>query len=344
MKNEVFGRIRQGGLGMARALLLLLLFAACSSKGDRFHFEGRFRNMNQGELYIYDPATGMKDTIAVRDGRFTYDVPMQDTTTLVLLFPNFSELPVFAHPGAEVTLEGDVSHLREVKINGTDDNDDMTEFRLATAEKTPPQVQSQARQFIKDHPQSAVSTYLLQRHLILSPSPDYAEAYTLCAALHRAQPGNVRLALLQKQLSELRNLKQTGQMPPFSATDTQGRPVDNSCLRSKVNVFYVWSMSSYDSQSALRNLRRLELAHPKDLAVVTLSMDSSPAEGKSVIEHDSIGWPNICDGLMWQSPVVAQLGIASLPDNIVTDSLGNILARRLSNADLQNKLKELLGD
>ena len=325
-------------------VFFISLLAACSSKGDRFHFEGHFRNMNQGELYIYDPVAGTKDTIAVRDGRFTYDVPMQDTTTLVLLFPNFSELPVFAHPGAEVKLEGDASHLREVKINGTDDNDNMTDFRLATAEKAPPQVQAEARKYIKEHPQSAVSTYLLQRHFILSQSPDYAEAYDLCAALHRAQPGNVRLALLEKQLSQLRNMKATGKMPQFKSTDTEGHTVDNSSLRSKVNVFYVWGMCNYDSQTALRNLRKLELEHPGQLSVVSLCMDSSPVEGKNVIEHDSIGWPNICDGLMWQSPVVEQLGIATIPACFVTDRDGNILARNLNHNDLQAKLKELLGD
>ena len=61
-----------------------------------------------------------------------------------------------------------------------------------------------------------------------------------------------------------------------------------------------------------------------------------------MLERDSITWPNICDGLLWQSPLLAKLGMFTVGDNIVVDKSGTIVGRNLSNKDLEKKLEELL--
>ncbi len=64
-------------------ILFALLLTACSSGGDNFRLEGRLRNMNQGEFWIYSPNGGMIgiDTIKVRDGRFSYELNMASEAT-----------------------------------------------------------------------------------------------------------------------------------------------------------------------------------------------------------------------------------------------------------------------
>lgn len=323
--------------------ILSFSFLSCSSSGNRFRLEGHFRNLNQGEFYIYNLETGTKDTIGVSDGRFTYEIVVDEPATLSLLFPNYSELPIFAEPGAKVKMEGDVSHLRETDISGTDDNEAMTKFRTDTNDMIPPEVQKRAAQFIKEHPASPVSTYLLKRFFIFNTEPDYATAYDLCKAMQKARPDNVQLAQLFNHLKTLRNNKSEGPLPAFSAIDTRGDTITDSQLTAQVNVIYVWSMSNYDSQSALRQLGQLQKDHTADsLKIITISLDASPDEGKSMLERESIDWPNICDGLMWQSPVIAQLGIATLPACIVTDSSCNIVARNLKTNDLKEKIEALL--
>ena len=124
--------------------------------------------MNQAELYIYHPDQGWKDTIAVRDGRFTYSVQLKDTCMLFLIFPNFSEMPVFAHSGAKISIEGDASHLRETEIKGTKTNEAMTAFRLRANNLTPPEVINAASDYIGKNPSSPVSLYLLRHYFILT--------------------------------------------------------------------------------------------------------------------------------------------------------------------------------
>ena len=139
------------------AFLFPLLLCACGETGTRFHLEGKFKNINQGEFYLCDFDNGTKDTISLRDGRFTYDKDMPDTVVLTLIFPNFSELPIIATPGGNIKMEGDVSHLKETEITGTEENELLTGFRLQTKEMMPPAVKQKAEEFILKHPASPVS-------------------------------------------------------------------------------------------------------------------------------------------------------------------------------------------
>ena len=119
-------------------LLLALFLIACGEQRQTFLLEGTFKGFNQGELYIYG-ADGNRplDTIAVVKGRFHYEIPLEDSTLFVLVFPNFTELPVFGTKGAEITLEADASHLREAKISGNHENEDFTKFRKKTSDQAP---------------------------------------------------------------------------------------------------------------------------------------------------------------------------------------------------------------
>ena len=327
---------------LVAAVATTLIIAACGASGGRFHLEGKFKNLNQGEFYIYNMEQGDKDTIAVRDGRFTYEVALKEAATLTLLFPNYSELPIFAQPGATVSIDGDVSHLKATKINGTDDNDQMTEFRMDTNDMTPPEVARRAGEYIRKHPTSPVSIYMLQHYFIINSEPDYATAYELCTIMKNKQPDNVQVAQLHRQLELLKNSQATDRLPAFKATDTEGRTADNSALKNRVNVVCVWASWCFESQTALRQLHQMQKDNPGSISVVTIAMDASPHEGKSVIDNDSITWPNICDGLMWQSPLIAQMGIPYVPYAIIADSTGHIVTRTTTGETMKKEIEKLL--
>ena len=102
--------------------------------------------MDQGEFYVYSPEGGINgiDTIRLQGGRMSYEVMCTAPTTLVMVFPNFSEQPIFAEPGKNVKIEGDASHLKEMKVKGTKTNELMNDFREQIATANPPQVLERA--------------------------------------------------------------------------------------------------------------------------------------------------------------------------------------------------------
>lgn len=326
-------------MGMA---LVQMLMASCDSKDARFSLEGRFRGMNQAQLVIFDPCGVLKDTILVRDGRLEYQKEMADTALLMLLFPNYSQMPVFAAPGVSLKIKGNASHLRETTIRGDKVNDEMTEYRLMVADMTPPDQAKTARNYVEDHPESPIAYYLVNRYFVQTAEPDYASAVVLLDKILEKQPLNISAAELKELLGAVAQRKEKGQLPAFKAVSTSGDTVTRKSLDGDCNVIQVWTSWNYDGQNLLRMLRRKELTHGKRLKVVSICLDAGAKEGALTLKRDSIRWPNVCDGEMFRSPLLTLLGLTTADDNIVIDSKGNIAGRSMKHDELSKKIDEML--
>ena len=321
----------------------VLLFTSCGEEGDSFHIKGRFRHFNQGEFYIYDiDGSPRLDTIRVMDGRFAYETLITQPTTYVLRFPNSSEQAVFAEPGATVAIEGDASHLKEIEIKGTDDNDEMTKWRLHAANLTPPEVKKSAIDFIRDNMDSRVSNYLLARYLVLSEDPDYKTASELAALMLKEQPDNGQLIKLEKKLRGLCNVIVGARLPSFSATATDGRTVSLQSMNAELNIISVWGMWSQQSIAAQHKLREIQKKYGSRVSLMSISMDARPNDCKPTLERDSIKWPQVADGRLWESPLVQQLGISSVPGNIFFDRNGKVLAINVHMEKIDEQVKKTL--
>ena len=331
-----------GSLCFFTVLSVVLFLFSCNAPEGKCQLEGQFKNINQGEFYLYDLQNGTKDTITLRDGRFSYTIALTDTTVLTLLFPNYSELPIVAQPRAKVSIKGDVTNLRETTVKGTKANEQLTTFRQTVNDMTTQEATDYAEQYISNNPQSAFATYLLRRYFIVCPQPNYKKAAQLCATIQKAQPQSLAVIRLLNQLTALENLGNMDKLPDFTAIDTKGDTITNKFFNNEISVICLWSTWNYDSQNMLRLIRTIQKEHSKRLAVMSISIDAAPSEGANAMKRDSITWPNICDSAMWKSPLVALFGFKTIPDNILLDKDGHIIGRSLNNADLRNKIDSLL--
>lgn len=324
------------------AVLCLFIMPSCSSDKTRFVMEGNFRNMNQAEFYVFDTQKGSKDTIHVQRGRFKYERVLADTTVLTVMFPNYSTLPVFAHGGISVMLKGDASHLRETKVTGSDENDDMTSLRLENNKLTPPEADKAAEDFITEHPSSPVSLYLLQTHFIQSVKPDYNKALRLCTSMHEAQPANVPVALLHKQLQEMCKGHTGTRLPHFAVLDTKGKPRTNKDLQKHLNIVCLVAVWNNESIELLHHAQQLQRQHKDSIALMAISIDATVRESRIMIRRDTIECPFICNGDMWQTELARKMGLNNLPLAIIADPQGRVLQRVTNTKTLNDEITKRL--
>jgi hypothetical protein len=291
--------------------------------------EGRFLHMNQGELYVYSPDGGIDglDTIKIEAGRFAYEIPCSKPATLVIIFPNYSVQPIFAESGGSVEVKADASHLKEMEVKGTDDNELMTKFRKQIANSSPPDELKYAIQFIKDHPESTVSVYLLNRYLIQTETPDYKQAANLLKILLKEQPGNVTLGRLQRQISGLGTLRVGDKLPNFTAKDVNGKLINNATLANQTIIISTWAAWSYESLDFQRALN--DAVKAGKIAALGISVDANPKEVRQALKNDDITFPNVCDGKMLSTPLLKTFGLTTVPDNIVVRN-GKIIERGIT--------------
>ncbi|WP_449031628.1 DUF4369 domain-containing protein [Prevotella histicola] len=310
-------------------LLLVLILISCGTRSGHFKMEGRFLHMNQGELYVYSPDGGIDglDTIKIEAGRFAYEIPCSKPATLVIIFPNYSVQPIFAESGGSVEVKADASHLKEMEVKGTDDNELMTKFRKQIANSSPPDELKYAIQFIKDHPESTVSVYLLNRYLIQTETPDYKQAANLLKILFKEQPGNVTLGRLQRQISGLGTLRVGDKLPNFTAKDVNGKLINNATLANQTIIISTWAAWSYESLDFQRALN--DAVKAGKIAALGISVDANPKEVRQALKNDDITFPNVCDGKMLSTPLLKTFGLTTVPDNIVVRN-GKIIERGIT--------------
>lgn len=324
-------------------LALLATLASCGSDGTRFRLEGRILNINQGEFYIYDDdgiIDGI-DTIKVVGGRFSYEVDCERASTAMLVFPNFSEQPIFMEPGRSIDVSGDASNLKMLKVEGTKTNELMSDFREQIATASPPEIRKYVQQFVEDHPESPIGLYLVKKYLVAATEPNLAEANRLIAIMAEKQPDNGRLTRMKALVAGAGRVPVGGKLPAFTAYDMRGRLVSSADLSSGVAVINCWSSWNYESQEQMRTLQRIRRASGGRLKVVSFSVDASRQEARHTLDRDSIAWPVVCDGTMFDNKTLRLLGLTAVPDNILLKN-GKVVARNISQSDLQTKIESNL--
>jgi thiol-disulfide isomerase/thioredoxin len=85
-----------------------------------------------------------------------------------------------------------------------------------------------------------------------------------------------------------------------------------------------------------------EKFHTKGLEIVGISLDGQKEPWVKAIASLNMPWVHLSDLKAWESLVTKIYKINAIPDNLLIDPLGKIVARDLRGEDLHAKLAELL--
>lgn len=322
---------------------LLVLLASCGTDSHHFSLEGRFLKMNQGEFYVYSPDGAISgiDTIKVQGGRFAYEIPCEEEGTIVIVLPNFSEIPVFVEPGKSVDMKADASHIKDIEVTGTKANERMTEWRKNTSSQSPDGMKKQAEVFIKDNPSSVISRWLLRKYFVVTVKPDLKKARELVKLIEKNTDKESSVMRLAVGLENV-PLQVGDILPAFNAKDLQGKDVLASQYRVGKTVVLVWSSWNYEGQSISRRVARkiedMKFQGKQVPKVLGICIDASAIDAKRSIGSDSTAWSTLCDGLMWDSPVVKAIGTTKVPDNYIFEN-GKVKACHLGTEDLIKQIE-----
>ena len=131
-------------------------------------------------------------------------------------------------------------------------------------------------------------------------------------------------------------------MPKFSANDVKGNKVTEAALRHQANIVSTWASWSYQSTVMQQRIRQLKKRYGDRLGVVSICLDSRPQDCRQRITRDSLKWQTVCDGKIWDTPLLETFGLADVPGNVVIDGKGRIVARNLSVQRLEERINNIL--
>lgn len=323
-------------------IIAVAVVAIGACKGSKkFEIDGQLLNMDQGTIYVYsnDGLIPNIDTININGGRFEYSRAIQRNGTLILVFPNFSEIPIFAEPGEDVDLKGNAQQLNDLTVNGTKDNELMTKFRIGNFEQSPEKEKKNAELFIKEHPESAVANWLLYKYYIKIAEPNQNVTLKLAKQIKSAQPENVYINDLLEKLEKLCKGKTSGKLQ-FSATDVNGNTISTETLKGKKAIIYTAATWDYNNDLD-RNIKQYLNDSEFDFIAVRISLDASSKQEAKSLEYSNYDGKLkiICQEKLFNSPILKTLCFGALGDNIVIDANGNIKKRNITSSEVEKTMK-----
>ena len=87
-----------------------------------------------------------------------------------------------------------------------------------------------------------------------------------------------------------------------------------------------------------------ETYHDKGFDIVGLSFDNKKEPWVKDIDNLKMPWTHLSDLKGWETVAAKVYGVNSIPDNLLIDPQGKIVARGLRGQGLQDKLKEIFGE
>jgi thiol-disulfide isomerase/thioredoxin len=192
----------------------------------------------------------------------------------------------------------------------------------------------------------------------LNPMTDLAYFKKIEKALAASMPHSVYhdqistyISQAEYQMQQMEAQKQAESMiqigTPMSEIklpNPEGKELSLMSLKGKVVLVDFWASWCGPCRKENPNVVALyDKLHDKGFEVFSVSLDQKKENWVQAIAADHLKWPNhVSDLGYWNSVVVKQFGINSIPFTILVDKKGNIAAKGLRGPALDQKVEELL--
>lgn len=333
----------------ALSVAVLLVMVSCGPGGSKFQIKGEFKDMPAGMLYVYNlgDETACFDTIYINNGEFKYIGHVEELTPYYIVFPNALEQVFFAAPGDNLTYKASANDLKNYSVGGSDENQLMNRFRKDIDGLSDIQAQDMAARYIKENTDSYVAVYLFERYFAKNEN---ARLNDIKEQLNILKPKWQDNMLLKETEYKLKQMSSTGigkKLPDVKLETKQKEQIRLSKINSDYTLLLFWASwidYQYEFIEGFRDLSKKYGENKSSLKIITVSLDNQIFRWQDFIGNDTLYSSHVCDGLAWETPLVRQLGIMSLPTYILADKNHKIVAKGTTIKELRSDLKNYIGD
>jgi peroxiredoxin len=195
---------------------------------------------------------------------------------------------------------------------------------------------------------SPVSVYALSRFMNISlyDFPNTADSlYNLLLPEYKSLP----TALYLKSNINIQLSIAIGKFAPvFTQPDTSGKLINLSLFHSKYLLIDFWASWCRPCRELNPDLIKLyQKYHSRNFEILSISLDAKNAKDNwlNAIHTDHVGsWFQVSDLKGVRNAAAALYGIDALPQNFLIDTKGKIIAKNLSNEELDKLLERLTNE
>jgi len=195
-------------------------------------------------------------------------------------------------------------------------------------------------EFIKAHPQSLVSAYLLYRNYSYRLSAEQLEQYT--ALLHPSLTNTPYVKALKELPAVYRKAGVGNKAIDFVQQDVNGKTFRLSDHYGKYLFVDFWASWCPPCRAESPNLIKVYNKYKaKGFEVIGVSFDKSKKNWLKAIKDDGLPWLQVSDLTYWNNAAGKLYGVRLIPNNVLINPQGIIVGRNLHGDELEKQLEEL---
>lgn len=340
---------------------------------------GTVANINGQKIYLHhkwDEAF-KTDSATVKDGKFSFAIKSLDPNMYWITLgrdPNMQPNISFFADKAPLKVNLKADSLQFSVVEGGQAQKDFTEYRNLVNGFVQVQMRMQSdfnsavqrgdmstqeairaeynnlntqylaglKNFVKTHPKSAVSGYVIYNDLG-NPAIPLTEVEEALGYLDKSIENTKFVKLATKRVNDARGTTVGYTATDFAQTTPDGKKVKLSDLRGKYVLLDFWA--SWCRPCRMENPNVVAAYNKyknKGFTVLGVSLDQNRDPWLAAIKQDNLTWTNVSDLKGWGNEVGRLYGVTGIPQNFLIDKEGKIIAKDLRGPALEAKLAEVL--
>jgi len=194
---------------------------------------------------------------------------------------------------------------------------------------------------VKANPKDVNSIRLIQK--VGGYYPDYQELVGLFKQLDKKVRKSNDGKIFERYLEALKNTLPGKKSPSITQLDLNGEPYALSDIKGKYVLIDFWaSWCPPCREENPKLVKTYAEFKDKNFEILGVSFDREFDAWAKAVKDDNLTWKHVSDLQGWNNSAGQAYGVKAIPQNILVDPEGKVIARNLHGEDLNNKLRELL--
>lgn len=360
--------------------LLAVSFPVLAQTSYNYSINGSLKNLKDNSYIYLHHKWGNKDftdSAKVKSGKFNFSGKGTEVNMFwITKSSSMNEQPnlIFFVDGGKTTISGNLDSINYATVVGGQTQKDYAEYnammngysakqqaivnafneakakndqvtmgaKYTEYQNMDKEVKNSLENFIKTHPKSAVSGYAIYFNYQNSTAP-MEELEKIVGLLDKSMLNTKYGKLAQEKLNQMKGTTIGYPALNFAQANPDGKMVNLTDFKGKYVLVDFWASWCGPCRGENPNVvAAYNKYKDKGFTVFGVSLDQNKDKWLQAIKVDNLTWQHVSDLKGWGNEAAKLYGISSIPQNLLLDKEGKIVAKNLRGPDLDAKLEELI--